>query len=316
MKENFITISLFIFLGGKNMPAFKDLTGQRFGKLLVQYRLSEKKNNKIVWHCRCDCGKEKDIVGTQLTKTTSPTRSCGCLQQEKTREANQSKDLSGIQYGYLTVIEREKNGSKWICQCICGNTCIVSTNHLNSGHTQSCGCFQKEQASKASFINLTGNKYGLLTVLGLDTEKSTPKSKFYKCSCQCGNTCSIKGINLSSGSTQSCGCSRLSHGEIKISQLLSEYNIPFEREKTFDTCINPNTNKKLRFDFFVNNQYLIEYDGIQHFEEGRGTFAKDKENLKKRDEIKNQWCKKNNIPLIRIPYTKYNTLTIDDLLLS
>ena len=36
-------------------------------------------------------------------------------------------------------------------------------------------------------------------------------------------------------------------------------------EKTFSTCINPKTGKQLRFDFYVNNKYLIEYDGIQHY---------------------------------------------------
>ena len=70
------------------MPAFNDLTGKRFGKLSVEYKLPEKRNNKIIWHCKCDCGKYKDIAGSQLTKAKSPTRSCGCLQKERTREAN------------------------------------------------------------------------------------------------------------------------------------------------------------------------------------------------------------------------------------
>jgi hypothetical protein len=48
---------------------------------------------------------------------------------------------------------------------------------------------------------------------------------------------------------------------MKIEQLLKENNFSFEREKTFDSCINPKTNKLLRFDFFVNNSYLIEFDG-------------------------------------------------------
>ena len=39
------------------------------------------------------------------------------------------------------------NNSRWICQCDCGNTTIVGQNKLKSGHTQSCGCLQKERAS-------------------------------------------------------------------------------------------------------------------------------------------------------------------------
>ena len=66
----------------------------------------------------------------------------------------------------------------------------------------------------------------------------------------------------------------------------------------------------------MNNEYLIEYDGEQHFtykEEGWNTKINFEE-TQFRDNYKNQWSKDNNIPLIRIPYTKLSTLTIEDLL--
>ena len=59
----------------------------------------------------------------------------------------------------------------------------------------------------------------------------------------------------------SCGCTR-SIGEEKITQLLQEAGIPFQKEKIFKECKYPDTNGYARFDFFVNNKYLIEYDGI------------------------------------------------------
>jgi hypothetical protein len=46
--------------------------------------------------------------------------------------------------------------------------------------------------------------------------------------------------------------------------LLTENNIPFEREKRFASCKDKTY---LPFDFFVDNKYLIEFDGMQHFEE-------------------------------------------------
>ena len=57
---------------------------------------------------------------------------------------------------------------------------------------------------------------------------------------------------------------------------------------------------------------LIEYDGEQHFE----PFGYDKDlskfiSTQERDAYKNQWCKENNIRLIRIPYTEYNNLTME-----
>lgn len=55
-----------------------------------------------------------------------------------------------------------------------------------------------------------------------------------------------------------------------IKEILLENNIPFEQEKTFDNCRFPDTNKKARFDFYVNNTYLIEFDGRQHIEPTTG----------------------------------------------
>lgn len=69
--------------------------------------------------------------------------------------------------------------------------------------------------------------------------------------------------------------------------------------------------------FFVNNQYLIEFDGIQHFFATSDRFCSEEvEKIKQRDAYKNQWCKENNIPLIRIPYTHLKDLVIEDLLLE
>lgn len=150
----------------------RDLTNQRFGRLVVQYELPERKNGKIYWHCHCDCGNEKDIAGVQLTKTSHPTQSCGCLQREHTHLANQSADLTGQHFGRLTVLQRLPNSSQWKCQCECGNKITTTTNHLNSGHTQSCGYLQKDRTSEASFINLTGKTFGYWFVQGLDVERS------------------------------------------------------------------------------------------------------------------------------------------------
>lgn len=96
---------------------------------------------------------------------------------------------------------------------------------------------------------------------------------------------------------------------MKIKSLLEEYNIPFEQEKSFPDCVNPSTNRLLRFDFFVNNQYLIEFDDYEQSPNWEPL-----EDIQRRDRIKDAWCKEHNITLIRIPYTRLNTLTIEDLL--
>lgn len=54
-----------------------DLTNQKFGKLTVLYPCNYKKQSTLMWHCKCDCGKECDIDGYYLRKGF--TKSCGCI---------------------------------------------------------------------------------------------------------------------------------------------------------------------------------------------------------------------------------------------
>lgn len=64
-------------------------------------------------------------------------------------------DLTGQKFGRLTVIKRDGKNKKrqalWLCQCDCGNLARTTTYLLKSGKTKSCGCLQKEIASKIGF---------------------------------------------------------------------------------------------------------------------------------------------------------------------
>ena len=63
------------------MSAKKDLTGQKFGRLLVLYEDPQRsKAGKVKWVCLCDCGKKSSVIGSCLTRGT--TQSCGCLHSE------------------------------------------------------------------------------------------------------------------------------------------------------------------------------------------------------------------------------------------
>lgn len=61
-------------------------------------------------------------------------------------------DLTGQRFGRLIVIERvQKEGytnAFWKCRCDCGKEIVTSSRHLRSGHTQSCGCYQRERAAE------------------------------------------------------------------------------------------------------------------------------------------------------------------------
>ena len=136
----------------------------------------------------------------------------------------------------------------------------------------------------------------------------------------CGGEAVVYSGHLKSGHTQSCGC-LISKGEEKIAKILSENNIPFIKQYCFADCRGIN-NGMLRFDFAVFNSqglsHLIEYDGWQHYYNAGAKWDKDGrfETRQEHDKIKNEYCKKNNIPLIRITSKDYSNIKISDLILK
>lgn len=63
------------------MSVLKDITGHRFGKLVVVSRAENDKHGKASWLCLCDCGNEKTVLGNNLVRGKST--SCGCLHKEQ-----------------------------------------------------------------------------------------------------------------------------------------------------------------------------------------------------------------------------------------
>ena len=164
---------------------------------------------------------------------------------------------------------------------------------------------------KTTEIDITGQVFHKWTVVSKSNERSPNGNIRWLCKCECGVERLVDSAALRNGSSMSCGNHKnVSKGNAKITELLLEANIPFEPEKIFPTCKDK---KSLPFDFYIDNSYLIEYDGIQHFD----TETKfDYEYTHSHDIIKSNWCKENNIPLIRIPYTHYDNMVLEDLLLS
>lgn len=68
----------------------KDLTGYRFGRLVVVEPTKERKRKKVVWLCKCDCGKMKKVVSENLL--LGRTNSCGCIRVEQLASINRKYD--------------------------------------------------------------------------------------------------------------------------------------------------------------------------------------------------------------------------------
>ena len=126
------------------MANIKDLTGQRFGRLVALERTNQRHGNCFLWRCKCDCGNEKLISTYFLTHALS--RSCGCLQDE-----SRKADIAGQRFGRLTAIEpvgKHSRGIKWLCQCDCGQRVRVKAASLLQGVSRSCGCLHRDTAAQ------------------------------------------------------------------------------------------------------------------------------------------------------------------------
>lgn len=238
------------------------------------------------------------------------------------------EDVIGKKFQHLTIIKRgpkyiSPGGAKqsqWWCQCDCGNPELVLVRYCNltSGNTKSCGCWNDEvrrqtikKAIESNKIDITGKRMGKLVAIK-PTGGRKGNSVEWECHCDCGQIRYMGANEFNAGKQYSCGCMTDSKGVFTIKNILNENNIPYITEKTFSDCRFPDTNQLARFDFYIDNRFLLEYDGEQHFKEKDMNYFRDPlEKRQEHDRIKNEYCKAHNIPLVRIPYTELNSLSLE-----
>lgn len=269
--------------GGERIKktTLQDLTGQRFGKLVVIERApSRPKSNgkyRTMWKCRCDCGREVEVAASKLK--SGHTISCG---RQGCKKNQHFEDLTGMRFGRLLVQERAEDyvrpsGNKdpqWKCICDCGNIVIKRSQYLKRSKSPSCGCWKSEITSQNKRIDLTGQRFGLLTVEGFayvrHTEGGNNPIGCYNCICDCGNTKIVSANTLRSGYIKSCGCLKQSYGDYIIEQRLIETGTKYVKEYTFSDLLSEK-GFHLRFDYALLRPEdgslicLIEYQGEQHF---------------------------------------------------
>lgn len=224
-------------------------------------------------------------------------------------------NLIGQQFHCLTVLEevpkterRNPKQVEWKCQCECGNITTVITNYLTSGHTKSCGCRRATAARENFTKDLTGKVFNKLTALEPTENRGADGSVIWKCQCACGNIHYASTNSLNCGAIGSCGCQR-SRGESKINSILFENGVNYQTQFWFKDLKDK---KYLYFDFAILNdngsiKCLVEYQGIQHYnpEVLHGSWENTPQ---KHDKMKKEYCKKQNICLIEIPYTDFDII--------
>lgn len=186
--------------------------GMRFGELTVLKKDGNKKNKKNSYYiCRCICGKEKSIMGSNLI--TGSTVSCGCFRKKCAATLNKKGpiEMVGLRFGRLIVKERGVNTSKgqarWWCRCDCGKIVLVEGSSLRTGNSTSCGCKRADtlRSKPSRAIDLMGQRFGILTVFARGPNDSRKQAQWW-CRCDCGEEVLKKGNPLRSEKVKSCGC--------------------------------------------------------------------------------------------------------------
>lgn len=283
---------------------YVDLLNQTFGELTVIAHLGTANSSGQYWNCKCSCSNE--CVKTTKQLHNNQNLSCGCKRIKY--QSSKNKINIGDIYGYLKVISynsksETSNTNYWDCQCICGK--IVTIAQYDLKHRISCGCIDK-------YNDLTNKQFGMLKAIKPTTQRNSNNDIMWECLCECGEKCLVSSHKLVTNHTKSCGC-MISKNENYIATILKANNISFNRQYTFDDCLSPKGNV-LKFDFYVNNQYIVEFDGKQHQDDI--AWMESTDDLKQRDMIKTQYCLQHNIPIIRIPNVKLDNITIQDLSLN
>ena len=284
----------------------KSRIGEKHGRLtIVDEDYNYNGTGKKVFICNCDCGKSNIIKSKSYI--WNDNSSCGCFTKES-RAIKVGRNINNQRFGRLIVLETfwDTSPLKIRCKCDCGNIVILNKNDVQSGHTKSCGCLQRDRASESHRVDSTGYISSSGVKIIQPYKKNKKGQMLWECECGfCKNHFYDLPARIKNSHTQSCECVKMSIREVWVENFLKDNNINYKTQYSFADCKNKYV---LHFDFAIFNKYnmliaLLEIDGEQHYKPidyfgGDEGFAL----THQRDEIKNKYCKDNNINLIRLPY--------------
>ena len=271
---------------------------------------SEYKNNSTPLNLICDKEHKFKITycGLQKNNMTCPICNKIKLIERLSFSYEEVKEYVESQ-GYILISKEYKNAGRYIeLKCPLGHIFKTKYNNFRSG--KRCRiCSMKELGNKRRFSLLQVKEfiesfegYKLLSSEYLGANKKL------EIMCPRGHVFYKNYNKFRDG--ERCSVCAESKGEYKSRQYLESLNINFESQYTFSDCKNI---EPLRFDFavFYNIEktklaFLYEYDGEFHYFPIEGN--RKLKYQQRLDHIKDDYCKQNNIPLIRIPYTDYDNI--------
>jgi hypothetical protein len=285
-----------------NVPSNQLVEKKEINEYIVIGRHPINPQLSIVKHSIDDCGYEYHVKIKDLNSKERYKCPICKMKKEASDFIKKVYELKGSEYTVICEFNLD-NVSFKLRHNKCGTEFTTTPNEFLSRKDKCKHPKCSDRANKYNFNDKIFEKYGSEYIALDEYQGSSVKIRFKHNVSHCGKIFENKPKYFLTGKGL-CPCRSTSRGESTVSKVLKSYKVDFKREYTFEDCKDVN---QLRFDFAIFRDSLIlcliEYDGKQHFEPiewfgGREAF----EATRVRDEIKNNYCKENNIPLLRIPY--------------
>ena len=233
---------------------FKDITGQKFGKLSV-LGVDHVEGKVTYWKCKCDCGNETVVAGGAIK--SGHTKSCGCAHKKALL-----KNLVGMRFGSLVVESYARQEGKkhfWNCICDCGNKIEANGKVLRAGNRTSCGCARRKIKLTNRKHDLTNKQFGKLLAI------EPVNHSRWRCRCECGTYKDVKTSDLVRGFVTSCGCTSLNFSGSKCENEIKDFVtslVPSLTVQKAKILKNTETNRSREIDIYIPELNLgIEYNG-------------------------------------------------------
>lgn len=280
-------------------------------KILDIKQITKSNKKRILVKGKCSCGEEFNWVFSNDLNKTDKFMCQRCkkkITSSKRRiKFNEAKEIFD-KYGYKIISDKKdfnKMNDKILVEDKNGYRGYMTIRHVKRGQHFSVFSNSLNEDFIIYNANICMKNMGSNTIV-----ESIDSTKYYKgafnCVCGCGNKFSAPIYSLVGGTKIMCStCSNsMSSYERIIKSFLDKNNILYKQEYTIHNCRDV---LPLPFDFYINGK-LIEIDGEGHYYPCNFNQISEEDALKtfnitkKHDEIKNKYCKDNNIQLLRIPY--------------
>lgn len=290
----------------KEVKRFVEVESNNDCELLSSEYLNENSNLRF----RCSCGNEFEATFHNFKNNNK--RQCNECGNKPKNEARKLT-IQGVrefvkENSDCELLSTEYIGkkSKLRFRCNCGNEFERSFDNFKNSNQRQCDQCVGEIKLTIQDIKRFVEKNSNCILLSTEYHNNHTKLLLQ---CECGNAFETTFANFKGCNKRRCDeCTKkISHPELKTSNLLKEYNINFIPQYKFCDCryVLP-----LPFDFYLPDYNMcIEIDGQQHYKPIEKYGGKEALRFQqKRDKIKDIYCNDNNIKLVRIPYTEFDNI--------